>query len=324
MNKSVLIRVDGSSEIGLGHLVRCIALAEMLKNNFSISFNSIEIPEEFIKLIYSKGFSFMKVKSEEHFLSILSGEEIVVLDHYDLNTDYQKEIKKIGCKLVCIDDLHDKVFHADLIINHLPGANPQDYKAQEYTNFALGLEYALLRPPFLEYHKKDRKINFIRSVFICFGGSDIKNLTQEVLQTVTGLDEITEIKVVIGHAYKYTDLLEDIVLSDKRISLFRSLSDDKMLDLMNKCDLAIVPASGILYEVISTNTPVITGKYVENQKYFLEQFSRLPYVISAGDFEKNLLKSALKEFLLMNNIVPENFIDGKSPERIRNKFELLK
>lgn len=323
MKKSILIRVDGSFEIGLGHVIRCIALADMLRDNFSISFNSMKIPNQFIDLCRSKGYSFKKLYSDQHFLSLLIGDEIVVLDNYELGTEFQKEVKKTGCKLVCIDDLHDQEFYADLIINHLPGAQPQDYRAQEYTNYALGMDYALLRSPFLRNKKKEKKITSFDSVFICFGGSDIKNLTLKVLGVIKSFSQFMEIKVVVGHAYNYIDTLEESTISDNRISLYRDLDDHEILDLMNQSDLAVVPASGILYEVVSSNTPVITGKYVDNQKYFLEQFSRLPSVKSAGNFEESLVIKAINEFLSMENLQSKNYIDGKSSERLRMKFDSL-
>ena len=128
---------------------------------------------------------------------------------------------------------------------------------------------------------------------------------------------------MVGHAYNYIDTLEESTVSDSRISLYRDLDDHEILDLMNHSDLAVVPASGILYEVISSNTPVITGKYVDNQKYFLEQFSRLPSVKSAGNFEESLVIKAINEFLSMENLQSKNYIDGKSSERLRMKFDAL-
>ena len=44
MKGLVKVRADGSAEIGLGHLVRCIALAEMLQDDFDIEFCSMAMP----------------------------------------------------------------------------------------------------------------------------------------------------------------------------------------------------------------------------------------------------------------------------------------
>jgi UDP-2,4-diacetamido-2,4,6-trideoxy-beta-L-altropyranose hydrolase len=323
VKKIVKIRADGDAEIGLGHLFRCIALAEMLQKDFSIHFFSLTIPESLQTILLNKGFSFTKMEVERDFMKFLAGDEIVVLDHYQLSSSYQKEVRNKGCKLVCIDDLHEKEFFADLIINHLPGADPKDYKAQSYTNFALGVDYALLRPLFLQKDKGEKGAEAIKSIFICFGGSDIRNLTKQVLGIVCGYSEFEQINVVLGPAYNYLEDLMPNINSDNRVKVFQDLKEDQILQLMKISDLAIVPASGILYEIVATNTPVITGSYVDNQKYFLEQFSRLSSVKSVDNFDKLKLMNAIQEFLSIKKLKTENFIDGESPARIMKKFKQL-
>jgi UDP-2,4-diacetamido-2,4,6-trideoxy-beta-L-altropyranose hydrolase len=121
-NKPLLkIRTDGGSDIGLGHVVRCMSLAHMLKNDFSIHFFSLEIPKSFRNEITQNEWKVTVIEKETDFLNELTGEEIVVLDGYQFDSDYQKEIKSRGSKLVCIDDFHDQHFYADLVINHAPG-----------------------------------------------------------------------------------------------------------------------------------------------------------------------------------------------------------
>jgi UDP-2,4-diacetamido-2,4,6-trideoxy-beta-L-altropyranose hydrolase len=179
--KKVLIRVDASPEIGLGHAVRCIALANILKNNFSICFSSIHIPITLINEIESAGFTFNKINNENDFYESINKNDIVVIDHYGIDSSWQRKIKSKTCKLVCIDDIHDKFFYADLIINHAPGISANNYLTQAQTMFALGTEYALLRPAFLKLSDNKRKINNLNTVFVCFGGSDYYNLSERTI-----------------------------------------------------------------------------------------------------------------------------------------------
>jgi spore coat polysaccharide biosynthesis predicted glycosyltransferase SpsG len=158
MLNKVFIRADGSSEIGLGHLIRCNALALMLKNEFQIIFACKEIPIEIFTKISNNGFHIQSIDSEDDFFKILSKDEIVVIDHYGLDTNYQKKIKELGCKLVCIDDLHDKEFFADVIINHAEGILAKDYSCKPYTKLFLGIKYALLRHPFLLASEEENRI----------------------------------------------------------------------------------------------------------------------------------------------------------------------
>ena len=149
MINKIYIRVDGNSDIGLGHVTRCIALAHMLKVDYEIRFYSKFIPDSICNELFSNGIELKKINDEASFLNAIESRQIVVLDGYKFDTEYQRQIKSRGAKLICIDDLHDKKFYADLIINHAPGVKPENYSAQYYTQFCLGPEYALLRPVFL-------------------------------------------------------------------------------------------------------------------------------------------------------------------------------
>jgi len=91
----VYIRVDGSAQIGLGHLVRCIALAQMLKNEFALHLVSKEVPANMIEEISQYGVAFTNIETEDSFFSMLAGKEIVILDNYYFETGYQKKIKDL-------------------------------------------------------------------------------------------------------------------------------------------------------------------------------------------------------------------------------------
>ena len=322
MKPEIYIRADGSSKIGLGHIVRCTALAHMLKEHFKITFISKEIPEQNKADLKKAGFEFMIINTEEDFLKILDSDKIVVLDGYDFDTDYQKKIKSKGCKLACIDDLHDKEFFADLIINHAPGVKPEDYKAQFYTQFALGLDYALLRPAFLNQAKKERKIESVEKVLICFGGADFKNLTESTLQTVLQFKEFKNIVVVTGTSYTYLESLDKILKSDIRIEHFHSISEEKMLTLLTDADLAIVPTSGILFETLAAGCKIVSGMYVENQQILFEQFKVLKAFESAEYFGSGDLQVAISK-VLKNTLYQTKLIDGQSGKQILDRILYL-
>jgi spore coat polysaccharide biosynthesis predicted glycosyltransferase SpsG len=244
-----------------------------------------------------------------------------VLDGYSFDTEYQKQIKAKRCKLVCIDDMHDKEFYADLIINHAPGIVPGDYKAQIYTQFALGLDYVLLRPSFLEQAKNERIFEKIETLLICFGGSDFKNLTLNNLKVALEFKEFKKIIVVTGAAYKISDDFIQLTQSDKRIDHRSNLDEKKILDAMLESELAIVPASGILFEVLASGCYVITGTYIDNQQNILKGFVAL----NAIKETKNLLNPQYELLNFFQNRIPQKqkYIDGNSKKRIIEKFRSL-
>lgn len=272
MKNKVYIRADASPNIGLGHIVRCFALAKMLEDCFSITFIVKHIPDDIQDNIESNDFSVSRINSEEEFLDMLTGSDIVVMDHYELDSSYQVRIKAKGSKLVCIDDMHDKEFFADLIINHSPGIYPQDYKVQSYTKLALGPEYALLRPAFLQAISNTNITEKVKNVLICFGGSDFKNLTKSVLEVVAKNTGFERISVILGSAYSYRASLNDLVSKYSNISILSSLDEDEVLAEIERADLSIIPASGILLEVIAGGAIPLICYYAENQRKLFNYF----------------------------------------------------
>lgn len=315
----VYFRTDGNSKSGSGHLIRCMALGYMLKYEFDIKFICKEIPGKIKKELIENTFQIKTIVKESIFFDLLQPEDIVVLDGYHFVTEYQKQIKAKGCKLVCIDDLHDKKFYADLIINHAPGVKPEDYKAQSYTQFALGLEYALLRPAFLKQALKPRNIKKIEILLICFGGSDFKNLTQSTLKVVLEFTKFIKIIVVTGTTYQISEGFIQLIKSDPRIEHRHALNENQMLGAMMEADLVIVPASGILFEALASRCRLISGIYADNQKFVYTNFSLMKLIIGASDFNSIDIRKAINN-ALKSTSKAKNVIDGNSSKRIKSYF----
>lgn len=322
MKSKVFIRADGSSQTGLGHLVRCIALANMLKENFEIIFVCREIPDDTKLAIEKNNMTVKIIENEKDFFNMIESGDVIVLDSYEFDTQYQKNIKEKKAELVCIDDLHDKEFAADLIINHAPGITPEKYKAKLYTQFALGTEYALLRPEFIEQAKQEREIDNIETVFICFGGGDAKNFTESTLRTVLSFDSFKKIIVVTGSGYTHEESLKKLVQTDSRVEYHNSVNAEKMCELMSLSDLAIVPSSGILLEALAAGCKIISGMTADNQKYVYSNYLNENYFIDAKDFNSENLDSAIK-LSFDDKHTSKKKIDGKSKERLLKLFRQL-
>jgi UDP-2,4-diacetamido-2,4,6-trideoxy-beta-L-altropyranose hydrolase len=321
MKPRVYLRVDGDTEIGLGHITRCTALAQMLKDDYDITFVSRSLSEKRRFRSTENEFEFKLIADEEDFFRFIEPDEIVVLDGYHFDSIYQKKVKSKGVKLVCIDDLHEGEFYADIIINHAPGVVPQDYRGQPHTSFALGPEYALLRPAFLELAKRRRQINGIESVLICFGGSDYKNLTERAVRVVAEVSKFKKIIVVTGPNYKLDRGLGDLLDRDDRIIHLHAIDERKMVAVMLEADLAIVPASGILFEALAIGCIAVSGYYVDNQFLVYQNFKKTNTIIDAEKFEVDSIKTAVDKSL---TVVKRGIsIDGLSKGRLLKLFNQL-
>lgn len=328
--RTIIFRADGSSTIGMGHFIRTLALAEMLNEHFFCVFatrNPTEYQIAEIEKVCNDRIELPEDDSHfDVFLECLKGDEIVVLDNYFFTTEYQKDIKVKGCKLVCIDDMHDKHYVADIVINHAPGITVDKFMAQPYTKCLLGTRYVILRPDFLAESHSIETLKPIkkRRVLICFGGSDFNNLTMEMLLLIS--DYNCEITVITGEAYPFEDKLHDFMKTFQgEIFHKKNIDACEMRKAFMNNDLAIVPASGILFEAISVGIPIISGFYIQNQYDIYHGFLDLGVIYGAGDFSRdsflnawNSVESKMSIQMIKNQ---KDCIDGKSPIRIRKAFE---
>ena len=319
----VFIRVDGGLQLGLGHLVRCVALGHMVQEEYEVHFFSKEIPEKFADQITSAGFHFTKINSEEDFLKISGKAEIVVLDLLNLTPAIQKEIKNNGSKVVVVDDLHSGKFSADLIINHAPGIIASDYDADYTCQFALGLDFALLRPGFLkEASSKLKASTNLENLFICFGGSDSLNLTRRSLEVALSHPFFKSINVVVGNSYSSLEDLKRFSALHDKVHIYHNIREEEMIKVMRDSGLAIVPASGVLLEALTMGLSAISGMYVPNQKFFYQNYKKKNLIIDANNFSKVAISSAL-EIALKGSSQRTNAIDGQSGSRILKFFRGL-
>jgi UDP-2,4-diacetamido-2,4,6-trideoxy-beta-L-altropyranose hydrolase len=298
----------------------------MLDDDFTISFFCLAIPDSLKNEVTDEGWKVTMLETENEFEEYLLGDEIVVLDGYQFDSEYQKKIKEKGSKLVCIDDFHDQFFYADLVINHAPGVYKEDYKGESYTKYLLGPDYALLRPEFLETvpdKRIDRNRN-VKNIFICFGGSDSKSLTAKVLSWLPSKGH--SITIVIGDAYSHQDELNEVIKERKdfEINVKNSLSAKEMRLELEYSDLAIVPASGILFEVLSIGLPVISGYYTDNQMAIYSGFLEEEVFFDGKSFSKKSFNEALikvENLDLCTFVRKQNkLIDGNTAVRINKNF----
>lgn len=338
--KKILFRADGSAEIGLGHVIRTLALAEMLKGHFYCVF-AIQQPNDSllsqIRNICNEVISLPVVPDAGDLMTeldpYLSGNEIVVLDGYKFATGYQSHIKTKGCALVSIDDIHSYHFVADIVINH-GTIDPSIYSTEKYTQLMLGTKYSLLRRPFLKHlETKNAPLSSqSRSIFLCFGGSDINNLTTVYLEWLVQLQNVENINVVIGSAFRHQDLLYRLVNSSvsNNIRVHKDIDAQAMLDLISSSTVAIVPGSTVAIECASVGIGMVAGYYVDNQHDIVAMLKETGLAETVGDFcqlsKDQFLESVAKIFTVDRMEIWSNsrrFFDSNIKARFVNAFERL-
>lgn len=338
----LLFRADGNAQIGLGHVMRCLALADMLKSESSIRFALVEPAAEICSLLIQNDIAVIDLTdsdSRTEFLSLIEPDDIVVLDGYSFDTAFQDEIRSQARKLVYIDDLNRAYQVADVVINHAGGITQADYKSAPYTQFFLGPYYALLRPEFLRTGDAiDAPAD--GPIFVSMGGGDLFNTSLQVLEAIRETSITSPTRVVLGPFHPDRAAIEAFRNQFPNLTILQNLTAKQMAEELQQCSLAITACSTIAYEVCAINRPLIAVVTADNQAGLAQFLSAEKLAISVN-FPKLLsrlrpsmeLETALKLdimlFQLSSDTVTETlanqrrFFDGRSPERFRTLFRKL-
>jgi UDP-2,4-diacetamido-2,4,6-trideoxy-beta-L-altropyranose hydrolase len=283
MYRRIFFRADGNESIGLGHIYRCCAVAqilnadqecylvvksinEVLKNQISKYFRCIfEIEKENLK--------------EKDWWQKLTGKEIVILDGYHFDSLYQLELKKFCLRLVCIDDIHSCHFYADVVINHAGGVLPSTYDKEPYTKLFLGPSYAIVRSGFWRKPLTPNRLD--NHAFVCLGGADPKNDLAGILQGAFRKEPALFYHVVTGSAYKFEAELKATIALHSKVNHYKNLDETAMKELMQKCCVAIVSPSTVSYEYLSIGGEAYLHTIADNQidiyNYFIKDNIAFPF-----------------------------------------------
>ncbi|GAB4056244.1 UDP-2,4-diacetamido-2,4,6-trideoxy-beta-L-altropyranose hydrolase [Spirosoma litoris] len=333
----LVFRADGGSKIGLGHLMRCLAIAEMVGDLFKMSF-AIQQPSEAIQqLLRQASFDIICLQETtnyeidfQNFSQHLTGQEFIILDGYSFRANYQKQLKQHCRKLIAIDDLASWHQYADVVINHSGNARIIDYQAEGYTQFLIGSSYALLRKSFLETKRQDR-INQLskfqpQHILVNLGGADPENISQRVVESLIQDSSISQIVVILGAANPYGECFT--AYPTDRVQIRRNLNPEQVVDAIENCHAAIVSCSTISYEVATVGKPFIGIITADNQAGLRDFYAdnQIALAVIEKDFNPIDLSSKLALPVGVVNASltsQQRFFDGRSGERIAAFFRTL-
>ena len=305
---NIVFRVDSSSQMGAGHFMRCLTLADELeKQNHNATFICRELKGNLIKSIEHRVHTLPVDKdfqSDDLYLSWLGATQeqdakqtiqvihdnadLLIVDSYALDEVWHKQLKPHAKKIMVIDDLADREFDCDVLLNQNLASKQGDYqgKVPSDCELLLGCEYALLRPEFAAFRKraleKRKKTQEIKNILISMGGSDKKNITYNVLQQ---LNDGFNIVVVLSSASLHREMIMDYV-KGKNIEVI--INADNMAELMLDADLAIGAGGSTSWERCCLGLPTLLFVTAENQKVIAENLERLGAVMIVRSLKDDL------------------------------------
>ena len=338
----VCFRCDGGEEIGWGHLMRCVALAEILMGDFDIYFYVRQGAEDVMQLTNNKAFNINELASGEMYSieeamelgNALEEGDIVVFDGYHFSAEYLRTVNHGGCKIVYIDDLIKDDLPADVVINHAGSLSSEEFNLASDVKLCLGPKFVMIRNEFLSRVGRSNDGD-TGTILICLGNSNLgKECLIPVLKGVLADERSKKVRIVANLTKEEVSQelkLGQSVDADQVIEVFRNQTAGQMADLIESSGVAIVPSSTISYEVCSTRTALIIGHFTENQERIYKGLVQAGCAYGVGHL-RQLTHEKLSQALSYvwhcdnaNNMLSaqQRFIDGTSPSNIKSIFHSL-
>ncbi len=313
----VVIRADASLQMGTGHIMRCLTLAEALKKQGAeIEFICRAHEGNLIERIEQQGFKTYvfplsqnaviddglyglyglkwlgSSQEEDAALCLPILEKIkpdwLIVDHYSLDQTWQSVLAECFSKLMVIDDLANRKHQCDVLLDQTYGRKESDYAGlvPKRSQLLLGSEYALLRPEFAEWREYSlrRRIKpSFKKLLITMGGVDADNVTGKLLEILkdSSLPQELEIDVVMGATAPHLkSVQQQAELLAYKTNVMVNVSN--MAEIMANADLAIGAAGATTWERCCLGLPTIQIVIAKNQRLIAELIDNVGAALCLG------------------------------------------
>lgn len=294
--ESLLIRADASTQIGTGHVMRCLALAQAWQDTggrviFAMAMKAPDLEARFraegMDVVYlSAQPGSADDATQAMALARQESAAWIVVDGYHFGAEYQYVIKGSGLNLLFIDDRgHAEHYYADLVLNQNISASDALYANREsYTQLLLGTRYVLLRREFLRWQGWKREIPEVaRKVLVTLGGGDPDKQTLKIIHSlqqvsVDGLEAV----VVVGASNPHFHELQSAICNLQSSRLVRNATD--IPELMAWADVAVSAGGSTCWEMAFMGLPSCTMILADNQTEVAEMLHEQEVSINMGWF----------------------------------------
>lgn len=341
--KLLIIRADASREMGTGHVMRMLALAQAwCRRGGRAQFLCCSCPDGIRDRIEEAGFSVVFISAEpgskedlEALLQVVRQYPRcrVVLDNYHYKFEYQSAVREMAGKLMVVDDYgHLNEYDADILLNQNPSAEALHLSNRVHGAVVLaGTEYALLREEFLDKRPKEKIIRDAPlNVLVMMGGGDPYNVTHVVLQALSKLSEcIREVRVLVGAVSPHKESIREFA---EQVSFSCTVLENEtnMPGQLEWGDFAISAAGSTCWELAYMQIPTALVVVADNQCEIADSLTSSGASINLGwhkEFREGDLEWALGE-VLSNSEKRQSLVcacrdkvDGRGADRVAGALD---
>ena len=326
-----VFRVDSSSFIGFGHLMRCLTLGRVLRElSVECSFVCRDHSGNIAAKVIESGFKLFLLERVNE-AEALKGTELkydnwlgcsweidagetneilksvqpewLIVDHYSIDVKWERYLAKNYKRLMIIDDLANRDHSCDLLLDQnlcIDMKRRYESLVSPQCLQLLGPKYALLQTEYSQLREKVKVRNSLaKNILIFFGGADQNNLTELAFLAAHSFgSKISSINVVMPSTSPFYNQIKKLIKPIKKAKLYCDLPS--LAPLMSKADICIGAGGATNWERFCLGLPSLVITLAENQKAVNQDLDQLGLIDLIGDSETveiTHVKSSIKSIL---------------------------
>lgn len=331
------IRVDANEIIATGHVMRCLAIADAVKEiGGEVTFLTAD--ETGSRLIEERGYEVICLHSKwnaleeelPYLLGIIEKEGVakLLIDSYQVTPKYLETLNS-HTQVLYLDDLDAFAYPCSRIINYSAYAKNCSYGTNAMGIHILGCAYMPLRKAFQELPPKEIA-NRIEHILVLTGGSDVYHFGKQFLSMFLKGSWLanTSLTIICGAFHEDYEELCEMARDKEKIYIKRNVSDIEYD--MQEADVAISAGGTTLYELCACGTPTISYLLADNQRSNVEVFQDMGLIPYCGDIRTDKVLEKIFEQLqqwkhsrverteISANM--QKLVDGKGARRLAEKI----
>lgn len=295
---NICFRVDASSEMGTGHVMRCLGLAQVLRQRGDrVIFICRALPGNLLDLIATYGYETVALplpdptvesvpdelthaswlgvhwtrdaeETTDAIAAVSGTVDWLVVDHYALDARWEGRLRGHCSHILAIDDLADRQHDCDMLLDqnlHSDAEARYASRVADGCRLLCGPRYVLLRGEFAVARSRMRlRSGSVSRVMVFFGGVDRDNFTAQLIdQLADWLPPNLQVDIVVGASNTHLGMLRRMCVHRPQFVLRERVED--MAALLNETDLAIGAAGGSVWERCCLGVPSIVVSVARNQ-----------------------------------------------------------
>ena len=325
----IAVRCDASPQIGAGHLMRCTALADaMRERGASVRFVTRPLAPHLRDLLRQRDHELVEIEGASdaaESLAALGSEtwDWLVVDHYGLDATWESQLRGRAARVLVIDDLANRTHDCDVLVDQNSALESRySERVPAGCERLLGPRFALLRGEFARVRSAvSPRSGSVKRVLVAFGGFDTDNHTQLAIDALAAaaLDVAVDVVIPASHPQRAS-----IETACAQRGFACHVQTTRMAELMAAADLAVGAVGSTTWERCCLGLPCVAVSIAANQRAMAEEFARqgLLYLAGAGDLTAASLavhlqavvhNAPLREMLSRNGM---QAVDGRGTERV--------